>query len=235
MVDTPDWSEPTPNTSDIITASTLANLANFQADITQYQSVVVRFRGQNVNTHLRNVIFFYTDSTETAQVASMVTTCVEDPTGLSSMATEIPFYGAWMHIVNNSPQVENITVIGSSRPAPVVRHLLDSDTGYSYAVAAAFAVGVAQRLLSSGGALDVYPSNGQCWIAAGVNTTGSLQCLYRDLSGALAIFEFFNFGAGVTQFKGFVALPRGFVAFQFVPSAVNAAGTALMFINPAQL
>lgn len=234
MGDLPDWTQATSNAGTVLESGAIGSGAIFDIDVSNNNSLVINASGALANTKIVLTVEWFTDSTKLVAVNNQVFTSQQFAAGNGFVGVETPVYGGYLEIQNNSGQAVTLTIIGSSRIVSSPRLLSDTGPGRIFAVAGSFVSGTGVFLLRT----DVGPfgfiSNGSTQLLIQGNTPGSLYCQYVDWAGIASLVPIASFPA--TGFLAtIIALPQAVVAFAFIPTANNAAGTITVNLAPAQL
>lgn len=234
MGDLPDWTQAFANAGTLLNFSVQPNNSSVFLDVSNNQSLVIRGDGSVINTKIHLQIDFYTDNTLAINVETLFLTCAPNSFGGNFIVAEVPVYSGTIHITNRSLQDVTVTVIGSSRTVPFMRLLETNNPSREFSVAQAFTAGFGFFLGGTDAQQSLFASQGSTFVTMTSNTAGIWQIQWTDANAAVQQRVIAVTTAG-QEVQSIFAFPQGCIALAYTPSANNAAGTANIYCDPAQL
>lgn len=234
MGDLPDWITAQANQGSLLFGTTVVQNGNYQGDVTANQSLYIHAVGTVLNTAVALEVDWYTDSTRTVLTQRQRFRCVQDAGGLSDMVLETPVYSGYAFVANQSVQTINLTVIGTGRSVSDAKILGTTLPARRFGFAGALATNTAIFTVPVDSGDADFKSNGQSLVSVISNTPGGVFCYYIDVNLVPQTLHLFDVVAN-TNADRIMPLAQGGVAFVFVPSAPNAAGSLTVTAVAAQI
>lgn len=234
MSDLPDWTTAQSNQGTVLFFGTKSAGSNFQTDVSNNQSLYIRFDGSLANTALIMQVQWFTDSTLSTQTQVQLFTCVPNPGGGNDLVIESPVYSSYAVITNMSTQIVTMTVIGTGRSVSNVRVLEDAFPGRSFTWTAAVTNGTPVTLTASDFGPSDFVSNGETTCVMSAAVAGTFVASFVNIGGAADVV-FFGPVVANTQVILTLGLPKGGISFIFFPNANSAAPAITLHVSAAQL
>lgn len=234
MGDLPDWVQSFANPGTQLFAGGILDNTTEQLDASNNASLTITAYGGTVNQRINLTVLFFTDTTLSDLIETKALSAIPDSADTSTLSFETPLYAAVVVIANLSGQTINLNVTGASRTVAQARILNDTNTGRVFGASGSFTNPSNHAFLGSDGGGNTYAANALSDVTCSSNTNGALFYSFVDIGGTLR-----NVAIGAvtpsTNLNTRIALPQGVIGFIYNALAINAAGTASLFVNPAQL
>lgn len=234
MSDLPDWVTAQANQGTVLFLGPKAAGSNYSQDVTNNQSLYIRFDGSVANTPLVMQIVWYTDSTLATPTQTQIFTCVANPGGGNDLVIETPVYSGYVRVTNQSTQIVTMTVIGTARNVSNIRVLEDAYPSRHFSYTTAVTAGTGVFPVADDFGPNDFVSNGQTTVVMHADVAGIFIAEYINIAGSVQVVFFGPVGAGATVVET-LALPRGGIAFIFLPNANSAAPNIDIYATAAQL